>query len=112
MPNLDATRTGRLLAVVAAAGLVVVSQPPVSASAADYQRTVRVNLSSTGTQADTDPNGSTYGLAISAHGRYVAFTSDAGNLVPGDAPFRYSPQEVARFRLCRDPRSLRLTLGA
>jgi Tol biopolymer transport system component len=43
-------------------------------------RTERVNVSSTGAQA----NGTSLALAISADGRYVAFESNAGNLVPGD----------------------------
>src|SRR5947207_196032 len=42
--------------------------------------TARVSLSSAGAQAD---NGS-YEPAISADGRFVAFESDARNLVPGD----------------------------
>jgi Tol biopolymer transport system component len=43
--------------------------------------TTRVNLSSTGEQANLRSLG---GLALSADGRYVAFVSDATNLVPGD----------------------------
>ncbi len=43
--------------------------------------TTRINLSSTGAQANGRSMG---GLAISATGRYVAFTSEASNLVPGD----------------------------
>jgi Tol biopolymer transport system component len=42
--------------------------------------TSRVSVSGTGGQA----NGSNYRPAISADGRYVAFDSDASNLVPGD----------------------------
>jgi len=42
--------------------------------------TTRVSGSSTGAQG----NGVSYGAAISADGRYVAFYSDAANLVPGD----------------------------
>src|SRR5439155_409199 len=42
--------------------------------------TTRVSLDSSGTQA----NGSSSGPAISADGRYVAFTSLANNLVSGD----------------------------
>ena len=40
----------------------------------------RVSVATGGTQA----NGGSYGPAISADGRYVAFVSDASNLVPGD----------------------------
>ena len=43
-------------------------------------KTERVNLGPGGRQA----NDTSYGLAISAHGRYVAFRSDATNLVPDD----------------------------
>jgi Tol biopolymer transport system component len=39
-----------------------------------------VSMSSTGAQG----NGDVYGVAISADGRYVAFTADSTNLVPGD----------------------------
>jgi Tol biopolymer transport system component len=42
--------------------------------------TKRVSVSSDGTQA----NGSSYDLLISANGRFVAFASDASNLVSGD----------------------------
>lgn len=43
--------------------------------------TERVSLSSGGAQSDADSGGET--LAVSADGRYVAFTSWASNLVPG-----------------------------
>jgi archaellum component FlaF (FlaF/FlaG flagellin family) len=42
--------------------------------------TGRASVSSTGAQANDD----SHGAAISADGRYVAFPSDASNLVPGD----------------------------
>jgi hypothetical protein len=42
--------------------------------------TERVSVSSTGAQA----NGNSYDVAISADGRYIAFTSEASNLVGGD----------------------------
>jgi Tol biopolymer transport system component len=42
--------------------------------------TVRASVSSAGAQS----NGESYEPALSADGRYVAFTSDASNLVPGD----------------------------
>jgi Tol biopolymer transport system component len=44
-------------------------------------KTTRVSLSSSGAQGDGD----SYGPSISADGRFVAFTSAAANLVPGDA---------------------------
>jgi len=43
-------------------------------------RTARVNVSSSGEQAD----GESFGVRISANGRSVAFASLASNLVPGD----------------------------
>jgi Tol biopolymer transport system component len=43
-------------------------------------KTVRVSVASDGTQGD----GQSYGPSISADGRYVAFTSEATNLVTGD----------------------------
>jgi hypothetical protein len=42
--------------------------------------TTRVSLASAGSQA----NGNSYQPAISADGRYVAFLSNASNLVAGD----------------------------
>ncbi|MGZ4664922.1 MAG: TolB family protein, partial [Frankiaceae bacterium] len=42
--------------------------------------TTRVSVSNTGAQA----NGYSYEVAVSANGRYVAFDSNATNLVPGD----------------------------
>jgi len=44
-------------------------------------RTTRVSLASNGAQIDGDA----YTPSISGDGRYVAFTTDAGNVVPGDA---------------------------
>jgi archaellum component FlaF (FlaF/FlaG flagellin family) len=49
--------------------------------------TTRVNVANDGTQADLGANGSA--LAISADGRYVAFSSNATNLVPGDTNNAY-----------------------
>lgn len=43
-------------------------------------KTSRVSVSSSGQQANSD----SFGAAISADGRFVAFYSHAGNLVPGD----------------------------
>jgi Tol biopolymer transport system component len=44
-------------------------------------RTTRVSVSGTGEQAD---GGSFFGVSISVDGRYVAFLSEATNLVPAD----------------------------
>jgi Tol biopolymer transport system component len=62
----------------------MVVAPAASGSAAvDVSATIRVNLTSTGGQAE---GGASVGpvLSINADGRYVAFASEARNLVPGD----------------------------
>ena len=65
-----------------AAALVVAGAATFPGQAADSPgATTRVSVSSGQTQAD----GPTYGSsAMSANGRYVVFTSEASNLVPGD----------------------------
>src|SRR5689334_12495369 len=60
---------------LAAAALAAGAAPAFAAST-----TERVSLSSTGAQG----NGDSTGPAFSADGHFVAFVSDAGNLVPGD----------------------------
>ena len=57
--------------------LVLVAGPSAWARA---QSTTRVSVDSNGAQA----NGTSWNAAISAEGRFIAFTSDASNLVPGD----------------------------
>ena len=49
-------------------------------STASAVTTTRVSVASDGTQG----NGDSYGFSVSADGRYVAFESEASNLVPGD----------------------------
>ncbi len=72
--------TYRLLAIATVATCLVAAAVP-RASGAPVQ-TVRASVSSAGTQAD---GGSGQGqVAVSADGRFVAFVSDATNLVPGD----------------------------
>ncbi len=63
-------------------GPLAMIAPPVSA-----QVTQRVNLGVGGAQADdgSNANGSATLVAISADGRFVAFESNATNLVPGDS---------------------------
>jgi uncharacterized repeat protein (TIGR01451 family) len=56
--------------------------------------TERVSVTSAGLQAD----GSSHGPAISADGRFVAFESDAQNLVPGGSPFPSGDQVYVRDR--------------
>ena len=58
----------------------VMSPKPAFAAAAV---TTRVSVSSTGGQGNAASGGYYYGTAISADGRYVAFRSDATDLVPG-----------------------------
>jgi Tol biopolymer transport system component len=70
--------TGRGILMVAVAGsLVVAAAGPAAAQGATTQR---VSVSTAGEQA----NKLGFGAAISADGRYVAFSSEASNLVPGD----------------------------
>ena len=56
--------------------------------------TERVSVTSAGGQAD----GSSHGPAISADGRFVAFESDAQNLIPGGSPFPSGDQVYVRDR--------------
>lgn len=64
----------------AAASSVAVLLLTIAAPAGAAGSTTRVSVSTAGTQA----NGVSFGSALSADGRYVAFSSDATNLVPGD----------------------------
>jgi Periplasmic component of the Tol biopolymer transport system len=66
------------LAVKVAGSVVLALAGPAVAS--DGARTERISVASDGTQGDED----SFSSAISADGRYVAFASDATNLVPGD----------------------------
>ena len=54
--------------------------PQVTVPAQPHGLTQRVSVDSSGAQA----NGQSYALSISSDGRYVAFASEASNLVPGD----------------------------
>src|SRR5689334_221677 len=67
--------TAPAVGLLATAGLLPTT--PVPAWAANTQR---VSISSTGAQAD----GASTSPTISADGRFVAFLSEATNLVPGD----------------------------
>jgi hypothetical protein len=51
--------------------------------------TTRVNLSSTGQQADAEYHNDSYAPSISADGRFVTFSSAATNLVPNDTNLAY-----------------------
>ena len=79
-----ARRTRALAAtagVIVALGLVGASANPASADPSPRAGvTTRVSVNSTGEQA----NGYSYETSISADGRWVAFSSEATNLVPGD----------------------------
>lgn len=64
--------TGCLLSVLASTALAAPS-------------TIRASVSSGGVEGNGDSGGVAFGaLAISGNGRYVAFASEASNLVPGD----------------------------
>jgi Tol biopolymer transport system component len=69
--------TAVALALTVVPVAVALSAPPVIAGAATFER---ASLSSLGGQGDA----SSRGPAMSADGRYVAFQSDATNLVAGD----------------------------
>ena len=68
----------RVLELAACVCLVVSLGPAVGEAVGD---TVRVSVDSAGTQAI---GGGSYSTSVSADGRYVAFESDATNLVVGD----------------------------
>jgi len=64
----------------------------------------RVSVDSHGRQADGD----SYDAVISANGRFVAFVSDAANLVPGDT----NGHEDVFVRDLRDAATIRVSIGA
>ncbi|CAM5539388.1 putative protein OS=Streptomyces paromomycinus OX=92743 GN=GKJPGBOP_02466 PE=3 SV=1 [Streptomyces rimosus subsp. rimosus] len=79
------TRSGRptltgAVAVAVLVGAVAAGGPPAAAGG-QGPRTERVNTAPDGSEA---VGGGSYNAAISADGRYVAFDSEADNLVPGD----------------------------
>jgi Tol biopolymer transport system component len=61
---------------VALGALLLATHPAVA------QTTARISISSNGTEGNN--NSGIYGLSMSTDGRYVAYTSGADNLVPGD----------------------------
>lgn len=74
--------------------------------------TQRVSIATTGAEA----NGASYGPDISADGRYVAFDSDASNLVPGDTngvpdAFVYDRQDRTIERVSVGPGGAQLAQG-
>ncbi len=73
------TLTGAVVAAVLV-GAVAAGGPPAAAGG-QGPRTERVNTAPDGSEA---VGGGSYNAAISADGRYVAFDSEADNLVPGD----------------------------
>ena len=68
--------------LAAISATAVIGAAPAAATAADAiaPTTARISVSSSGGQG----NGFSSSPSISADGRYVAFDSDASNLVPGD----------------------------
>jgi len=67
-------------ALVAVTAMLVAVAAPGASDAATPHRIIRVSVSSTGREA----NDASFTPAISADGRWVAFSSDASNLVPDD----------------------------
>lgn len=75
-------RVWRLVAVSSAVSVVALALPAqATAVSAAPGVTTRISVSSTGAQANSD---SLSRPAVGADGRYVAFDTDASNLVPGD----------------------------
>jgi hypothetical protein len=70
-------RTRIFVAAILSMGLLLAA---VGAAEGTTAKTTRVSVRSNGDQADSESNSS----SISAGGRFVAFTSGASNLVPGD----------------------------
>jgi Tol biopolymer transport system component len=82
-PSISAN--GRYVAFASAASTLVAGDTNTAEDVFVYDRMARtaerVSLSSTGAEGDA----ASYGPAISADGRHVAFTSAASNLTPGDS---------------------------
>ncbi len=74
--------------IIALAALVLVSTAPSATTA----KTVRVSVSSSRNQGDRP----SWTAGVSANGRFVAFTSEATNLVPGDTNERQDAFVVDR----------------
>ncbi len=66
---------------------IFVSIAILSSASASAQSTFRVSVDSNGAQGNNYSG--TYGAAISADGRFVAFGSGATNLVPGGSPLQW-----------------------
>jgi Tol biopolymer transport system component len=83
MRNVAGWRALRLLAV---AGVIAAAfaGPGAGAQAQRPGVTERVSVSSTGRQANSDSGTGEAGIAVTPDGRYVAFSSNASNLVAGD----------------------------
>jgi hypothetical protein len=71
------------MAAAVASGLLVTVVPGAVAEAVGPMITIRVSVATDGTQGDRASNQP----SISGDGRYVAFSSDPENLVPGDTNF-------------------------
>ncbi len=85
LPITSMSADGRFVAFTSTAANLVASDTNGSMDAFVHDRqsgtTERVSVSSSGVEANADSTG----LSISADGRYVAFQSDASNLVSGDS---------------------------
>jgi Tol biopolymer transport system component len=80
MPALSTSLPLRVTTVCAVTAALGVTGPTADAHAADPPTTTRVSVSTGGTQAD----GASTSPQLSANGRFVAFLSNASNLVSGD----------------------------
>jgi Tol biopolymer transport system component len=76
---------GRYVAFASAASTLVAGDTNLAEDVFVYDRVARTNERVSVSSLGAEGNGASYGPAISADGRHVAFTSAASNLTPGDS---------------------------
>lgn len=81
-PSISAN--GRYVAFASAASTLVAGDTNATEDVFVYDRVARTNERVSVSSLGAEGNGASYGPAISADGRHVAFTSAASNLTPGD----------------------------
>ncbi|HKY77652.1 MAG TPA: hypothetical protein VJS45_16075, partial [Acidimicrobiia bacterium] len=82
-PSISAN--GRYVAFASAASTLVAGDTNTTEDVFVYDRVTRTNERVSVSSLGAEGNGASYGPAISADGRHVAFTSAASNLTPGDS---------------------------
>ena len=93
----------RRIGCAAGATIVLAAGSTGPAAAVDQPSLQRVSLGQLGAQADAE----SFGPSVSADGRYVAFSSSAGNLVPGDS----NGKEDVFVRDLRTGQTVRASVG-